>query len=101
MTSQGATKTKTLQGKVHGKTIELEVTARNGVKPAGVATSAPTEVIKAEGEGRNSKATKLKLEGLDGVLLGGLTEPQYEVKLITSEANGHGKTRQMVLTPRS
>lgn len=80
-----------------GKTIEVSVTARNGVKPAGVATSEPTEVIKAEGEGRKSPATRIKLEGLDGVLIGELAEPQYEVKLNSTEASGRGKARVMVL----
>ena len=89
----------TIQEEDAGNTMEVRVTARNGVKPAGEATSEPTDVIKAEGEGRNSSATKLQLEGLDGALIGGLTEAQYEVKLNTSEADGRGKTRVMVLAP--
>jgi alpha-tubulin suppressor-like RCC1 family protein len=76
-----------------GATIELQVTARNGVKPAGVADSAPTAVIKGEEEGRNAQATRVKVG--DGLLLTGLAEEQYEVKLLSEQ----GKTRVLVVSP--
>ena len=78
-----------------GATIELQVTARNGVKPAGVEDSFPTAAIKSEEEGRNAKASKVKVIGDDGLLLTGLAEEQYEVKLVTEQ----GKIRVLVLAP--
>jgi alpha-tubulin suppressor-like RCC1 family protein len=83
--------------------IALQITAENGVEPyTGTATSDPTETVKAEGEGRSSKAEKVGLEPFDdGYAIGGLGEsPQYEVKLNTeAPAPSKGKTRIMVLTP--
>jgi hypothetical protein len=82
-----------------GDTIEVEVIARNGVKPAGTGrTVLPTETIKAPEEGRSQQAIKLKLKGLDGATLSGLLEPEYEVKL-NSTGGPHGIQRQMVLKP--
>lgn len=78
-----------------GATIELQVTARNGVKPAGVEDSFPTDVIKGEEEGREAKAVKVGVGGDDGLLLTGLSEEQYEVKLVTEQ----GKARVLVLAP--
>jgi alpha-tubulin suppressor-like RCC1 family protein len=87
-------------------TIEVQVTARNGVKPAGVETSEPTETVKAEDEGRSAKALKVKLTGQDGLLVGApptapLEHVQYEVKLVSESevVKGGRKTRLMVLTP--
>jgi len=89
-----------------GHTIELQVTARNGVKPAGVATSEPTETIKAENEGRSAKALKIKLSGQDGVLIGApptapLEHVQYEVRLNSESkiTKSGSAARLMVLTP--
>jgi alpha-tubulin suppressor-like RCC1 family protein len=86
-----------------GHTLKVTVTARNGVKPHGVATSEPTEIIKAAGEGRSTKAESVKLTGQNGYLieklLGNPLEPvQYEVKL-TASAGARAKLRTMVVMP--
>ncbi len=88
-----------------GYQLELQVTARNGVAPHGVAASETTEIVKAEEAGRKSAAQKIKLSGQDGVLLTTLDEVplqpiQYEVKLSAAPAvGGKAKTRRMVLVP--
>jgi alpha-tubulin suppressor-like RCC1 family protein len=75
-----------------GFRIKVEVTAHNGVPPAGTAASNETETIKS------GKHSSREVKELDGVTLGGLTESEYEVKLESSRGL-HETVRTMVLRP--
>lgn len=86
-------------------TLEVTVTARNGVKPSGVMTSEPSPVVKREGEGRKSKAESVKLTGGLGYLIdefhGARTDATpYEVKLSSAPSSGgEPKRRVIIVTP--
>jgi alpha-tubulin suppressor-like RCC1 family protein len=86
-----------------GYAFEAEVAAHHEGEAHGLATSTPSEIIKAEGEGRNSKAEYINLDGANGTLIRQLKgEPleavQYEIKL-SSQGGPKAKTRTMVVAP--
>jgi alpha-tubulin suppressor-like RCC1 family protein len=86
-------------------TVEVKVTARNGVKPDGVAISEPSAVVKGQGEGRRSKAESIKLKDRQRYVIDQLhnlplSAVPYEVKLASGTgAKGERKTRTFVVTP--
>jgi alpha-tubulin suppressor-like RCC1 family protein len=88
-----------------GSAIEAKVTARNGVKPDGVAVSEPSDVVKGPGEGRRAKAESVKLKGGQRYVIDQfdqlpLSAIPYEVKLASGTgAKGERKTRTFVVTP--
>jgi alpha-tubulin suppressor-like RCC1 family protein len=88
---------------VSSYTLEVTVTAQNGVKPRGVATSEPSEVIKSE-EAAGSASTPLT--GGDSYVITDLygspleAGQPYEVKLQSGiGSKSPKKTRVMVITP--
>ncbi|HUB36778.1 MAG TPA: hypothetical protein VL972_08135 [Solirubrobacteraceae bacterium] len=87
-----------------GGTIELKVTARNGVKPAAVAFSERSAVVKGGDEGRRSKPESAKLAGdhhyeLDELYKLPLAAIPYEVKLASGAGVKSRKNRTLVVTP--
>ena len=74
-----------------GYQFEAQVAARHEGEAAGTATSAPSEIVKAESEGRKVTAEYQNAEGLDGYLFAQLygepLEPAlYELKLSSKAA---------------
>jgi alpha-tubulin suppressor-like RCC1 family protein len=88
-------------------TVEVKVTASNGVKPDGVAVSEPSAVVKGQEEGRRSKAESVKLKNrqryvIDQLHKLPLSAVPYEVKLASGAGTkGERKTRTFVVTPLS
>ena len=87
-----------------GYTFEAEVSARHETEARGFEYSGLSEMIKAEGEGRNSKSEYVNLDGVNGYLLSELYEnplepEQYEVRLSGGETIKGQKNRVMVVAP--
>lgn len=86
-----------------GFQFEAQVAARHEHEARGIATSTPSETVKAEGEGRKTSAEFVGVEGLDGHPFNQfegkpLESVQYEYKL-SSQGGPKPKTRTFIATP--
>jgi alpha-tubulin suppressor-like RCC1 family protein len=87
-----------------GYQFEAEVAARHEGEAAGIATSAPSEIVKAESEGRKVTAEYQNAEGLDGYTFAQLNgeplEPVlYELKLSSEGGPKAQKVRTFLVSP--
>jgi alpha-tubulin suppressor-like RCC1 family protein len=87
-----------------GFTFEAQVAARHEGEARGIATTAPSEIVKAEGEGRKTSAEYTNIEGLDGVFFNQLEgkpleAAQYEYKLSSQGGPKTNKQRTFLVTP--
>jgi alpha-tubulin suppressor-like RCC1 family protein len=87
-----------------GYQFEAQVAARHEGEARGIATSAPSEIVKAESEGRKVTAEYANVEGVDGFVFGQLNgkplEPvQYEFKLSSEGGPKAEKNRTFLVAP--
>jgi hypothetical protein len=87
-----------------GFQMEVQVAARHESEARGIATSEPTEVVKAEGERRKASAEPITVSGLDGRLFNRfegkpLETVQYEFKLSSLGGPKGTKVRTFLATP--
>ncbi len=87
-----------------GYQFEAQVAARHEGETRGIATTAASEIVKAESEGRKVTAEYANVEGVDGYLFGQLygkpLEPvQYELKLSAEGGPKAQKIRTFLVTP--
>ena len=87
-----------------GYQFEAQVAARHEGEARGIATSAPSEIVKGESEGRKVTAEYANVEGVDGYLFGQLygkpLEPvQYELKLSSEGGPKAQKSRTFLVAP--
>jgi alpha-tubulin suppressor-like RCC1 family protein len=87
-----------------GYQFEAQVAARHEGETRGIATTAASEIVKAESEGRKVTAEYANVEGVDGYLFGALSgkplEPvQYELKLSAEGGPKAQKIRTFLVTP--
>ena len=87
-----------------GYQFEAQVAARHEGETRGIATTAASEIVKAESEGRKVTAEYANVEGVDGYVFGQLygkpLEPvQYELKLSSEGGPKAQKIRTFLVTP--
>ena len=87
-----------------GYQFEAQVAARHEDEARGIATSAPSEIVKAESEGRKVTAEYANVEDVDGLVFGGLNgkplEPvQYEFRLSSEGGPKAEKNRTFLVAP--
>jgi len=87
-----------------GYQFEAQVAARHEGEARGIATSGPSEIVKAESEGRKVTAEYANVEGVDGYLFGQLYGKPLEAVLYEFRLSSEGgpkaqKSRTFLLAP--